>query len=256
MGPLYSLDGGCSDGGHGPLTSTAVFPPQLPTVEHLSYTRPHRLALSHPSRHPQLYINNLNTKTKKSQLKAALLAVFSQFGKVLDVVACKTKKLRGQAWVVFSDVTSAADALRQMQGFPFFDKPLRLAFAKEKSDAVVRAEGGVVGAAGAAAGGKRKRAATAEGAAAGGSEPPSKRAAPAAAAAAFPPPAAPAVVLPSNVLLATGLPMDGSVSGPALEALFGTYPGFKAARFIQERGIAFLEYESESAAVPALQVRA
>jgi RNA recognition motif-containing protein len=50
--------------------------------------------------------------------------VFSQFGKILDIVACKTLKLRGQAWVVFDDVTAATNALRQMQGFPFYDKPM------------------------------------------------------------------------------------------------------------------------------------
>ena len=37
-------------------------------------------------------------------------------------VASKTKSLRGQAWVVFEDVASATSALRQMQGFPFYDK--------------------------------------------------------------------------------------------------------------------------------------
>jgi hypothetical protein len=50
--------------------------------------------------------------------------MFSQFGKVLDVVALKTYRMRGQAWVVFSDVAAATNALRSMQGFPFFDKPI------------------------------------------------------------------------------------------------------------------------------------
>ena len=50
--------------------------------------------------------------------------MFSQFGKVVDVVALKTLRLRGQAWVVFSDVAAATNALRAMQGFPFFDKPI------------------------------------------------------------------------------------------------------------------------------------
>jgi RNA recognition motif-containing protein len=59
-----------------------------------------------------------------AELKKSLYAVFSQFGKILDIVACKTLKLRGQAWVVFDDVTAATNALRQMQGFPFYDKPM------------------------------------------------------------------------------------------------------------------------------------
>jgi RNA recognition motif-containing protein len=75
-----------------------------------------------------IYINNLNEKVKKEELKKSLYAVFSQFGKILDIVACKTLKLRGQAWVVFDDVTAATNALRQMQGFPFYDKPMVRAF--------------------------------------------------------------------------------------------------------------------------------
>jgi U2 small nuclear ribonucleoprotein B'' len=50
--------------------------------------------------------------------------MFSQFGKIVDVVALKTYRLRGQAWVVFADVAAATNALRQMQGFPFFEKPI------------------------------------------------------------------------------------------------------------------------------------
>jgi RNA recognition motif-containing protein len=50
--------------------------------------------------------------------------MFSQFGKIIDVVALKTLRLRGQAWIVFTDVSAATNALRTMQGFPFFDKPI------------------------------------------------------------------------------------------------------------------------------------
>lgn len=50
--------------------------------------------------------------------------MFSQFGRIIDVVAMKTYRLRGQAWVVFTDTAAATNALRTMQGFPFFDKPI------------------------------------------------------------------------------------------------------------------------------------
>ena len=50
--------------------------------------------------------------------------MFSQFGKILEVLAFKTLKHKGQAWVVFEEVSSATNALRQMQGFPFYDKPM------------------------------------------------------------------------------------------------------------------------------------
>lgn len=59
-----------------------------------------------------------------TELKRSLYCLFSQYGRILDVVALKTPKLRGQAWVVFSEVTAASNAVRQMQNFPFYDKPM------------------------------------------------------------------------------------------------------------------------------------
>lgn len=53
-----------------------------------------------------------------------MYALFSQYGKVLDVVAMKTYRLRGQCWVVFEDVGAATSAMRALQGFPFYDKPM------------------------------------------------------------------------------------------------------------------------------------
>ncbi|KAL6513046.1 hypothetical protein OROMI_034634 [Orobanche minor] len=88
-----------------------------------------------------IYINNLNEKIKLDELKKSLHAVFSQFGKILEVLAFKTLKHKGQAWVVFEEVSSATNALRQMQGFPFYDKPMRIQYAKTKSDVIAKADG-------------------------------------------------------------------------------------------------------------------
>jgi U2 small nuclear ribonucleoprotein B'' len=88
-----------------------------------------------------IYIQNLNERIKKEELKRSLYCLFSQFGRILDVVALKTPKLRGQAWVTFSEVTAAGHAVRQMQNFPFYDKPMRLQYAKAKSDCLAKAEG-------------------------------------------------------------------------------------------------------------------
>jgi len=73
-----------------------------------------------------------------SEVKKSLEAMFSQFGTILDVVAMKTLKMKGQAFVVFKDASSATQAMRSMQGFPFHDKPLRIAYAKSKSDVVAK----------------------------------------------------------------------------------------------------------------------
>lgn len=59
-----------------------------------------------------------------AELKRSLYCLFSQYGRILDIVALKTPKLRGQAWVCFSEVTSASNAVRQMQNFPFYEKPM------------------------------------------------------------------------------------------------------------------------------------
>lgn len=58
------------------------------------------------------------------ELKKSLYAIFSQFGEILDIVALKTLKMRGQAFVVFKEIPSASKALQSMQGFPFYDKPM------------------------------------------------------------------------------------------------------------------------------------
>lgn len=71
-----------------------------------------------------IYINNLNEKVQKEELKKSLYAIFSQFGQILDIVALKTLKMRGQAFVIFKEIQSATNALRSMQGFPFYDKPM------------------------------------------------------------------------------------------------------------------------------------
>lgn len=88
-----------------------------------------------------IYINNLNEKIKKDELKKSLYAIFSQFGQILDIVAMTTLKRRGQAFVIFKEIGSASNALRTMQGFPFYDKPMRIAYAKTDSDIVAKLKG-------------------------------------------------------------------------------------------------------------------
>lgn len=59
-----------------------------------------------------------------SELKRSLYALFSQFGQIVEIVAMKTMKMRGQAFVVFKELAAATNALRQLQGFPFYNKPM------------------------------------------------------------------------------------------------------------------------------------
>lgn len=71
-----------------------------------------------------IYVNNLNDKLPKEQLKEELYLLFSQFGTILDVVALKTERMKGQAWISFVTVQSATDAMNSLQGFNFFGKPM------------------------------------------------------------------------------------------------------------------------------------
>uniref|UniRef100_A0A8C8AJ92 Small nuclear ribonucleoprotein polypeptide A n=1 Tax=Otus sunia TaxID=257818 RepID=A0A8C8AJ92_9STRI len=63
-----------------------------------------------------IYINNLNEKIKKDELKKSLYAIFSQFGQILDILVSRSLKMRGQAFVIFKEISSATNALRSMQG--------------------------------------------------------------------------------------------------------------------------------------------
>lgn len=54
----------------------------------------------------------------------ALYTIFTTYGTVLDVVALKTMKMRGQAHIVFRDVNSAGAAMRALQGFSFMGKDM------------------------------------------------------------------------------------------------------------------------------------
>ncbi|KAK0137388.1 U1 small nuclear ribonucleoprotein A [Merluccius polli] len=88
-----------------------------------------------------IYINNLNEKIKKDELKKSLYAIFSQFGQILDILVARNLKMKGQAFVIFKEVNSASNALRSMQGFPFYDKPMRIQYAKLDSDIIAKMKG-------------------------------------------------------------------------------------------------------------------
>ncbi|KAF8741110.1 hypothetical protein AX14_005713 [Amanita brunnescens Koide BX004] len=87
-----------------------------------------------------LYLNNLNDKVTKEELCSQLYALFTTYGKVVDIVASKSKKMRGQAFLVFADQAGATSAMRACEGMLFYDKPMRISYAKTKSYATLRKE--------------------------------------------------------------------------------------------------------------------
>jgi RNA recognition motif-containing protein len=47
-----------------------------------------------------IYVKNINEKVKKDVLKKQLYMLFSQYGRVKQIVACKGIKLRGQVKIL------------------------------------------------------------------------------------------------------------------------------------------------------------
>ncbi|XP_029353068.1 U2 small nuclear ribonucleoprotein B'' isoform X1 [Echeneis naucrates] len=185
-----------------------------------------------------IYINNINDKVKKEELKRSLYALFSQFGQVIDIVAMKTMKMRGQAFVVFKELAAATNALRQLQGFPFYNKPMRIQYAKTDSEVIAKVKGTY--------GDKEKK-----------KDKKKKAQEPAAnltkkpVVGLVPPVLPPAVQVPDNppnyILFLSNLPEE--TNEMMLSMLFNQFPGFKEVRLVPgKHDIAFVEFESESQA--------
>ena len=60
---------------------------------------------------------------------------------MVDVIALRAEGLRGQAWVIFEEVTWASSALREEQGYVFYGKPIQLQYAHQLSDVIARRDG-------------------------------------------------------------------------------------------------------------------
>jgi len=57
-------------------------------------------------------------------MKKTLWGLFKTYGEVLDVVAHNNLRMRGQAFVSFPDAETAKRALREVQRFPLYSKPM------------------------------------------------------------------------------------------------------------------------------------
>mmetsp|Transcript_19393 Transcript_19393/g.28708 ORF Transcript_19393/g.28708 Transcript_19393/m.28708 type:complete len:238 (-) Transcript_19393:23-736(-) len=195
-----------------------------------------------------IYVHNLNEKIKKKTLKKSLHSVFNQFGKILKIIALRGVLLRGQAWVVFEDTVSATNALRQMQNFPFYEKPLKIEYARVQSDIVSIKKGTYVP--------REKKVRqklapkpkkeTAKGdkmdvSTNHNTKPQST----------YHPPKSSGPIQPSNILFATSLPQE--VTKEMLILLFQQYPGYLEVRMVPNQGIAFIEFQEEMQASIALQ---
>ncbi|CAL8329291.1 unnamed protein product [Merluccius merluccius] len=183
-----------------------------------------------------IYINNMNDKVNKEELKRSLYALFSQFGQIVDIVAMKTAKMRGQAFVVFKELAASTNALRQLQGFPFYNKPMRIQYAKTDSEVISKMRGTY--------GDKDKK-----------KEKKKKGPEALTSLAKKPAPVSPhcawCLQVPDNppnyILFLSNLPEE--TNEMMLSMLFNQFPGFKEVRLVPgKHDIAFVEFEGEALA--------
>ena len=88
-----------------------------------------------------LYVNHLNEKIKIDLLRENLYYLFSQFGDVLEINVRKSKKMRGQAFIVYKDVNEATRAKVSLNNFLFLGSRINVDYAKAKSDIIVKIKG-------------------------------------------------------------------------------------------------------------------
>lgn len=215
----------------------------------------------------RVYVRNLEERVKIPDLVETLTAIFSDYGNILEVVAKTNVRAKGQAFVVFDDPTAAARAVEEVQGFEVFKKPMELAIARQRSDALVKKhasgddfelhkrrrvadkERRVAVEQQAEAANKLKRPAGAPDAAA------VARPAKTARGAGLKSTASSAVVpdeyLPPNKILFVQNVSD-DYDMESLSVVFSRFEGFREVRMVPgRRGLAFVEYEAEQGAISA-----
>ncbi|KND91285.1 U1 small nuclear ribonucleoprotein [Tolypocladium ophioglossoides CBS 100239] len=216
-----------------------------------------------------IYVQNLEERVKLEPLTEALKSLFSEFGTVVDIVAKKNVRAKGQAFIVFDGPNDAGIAIDEMQGFELFGKSMKLSMARTRSDKTVeakcnedelevhkrhrQAEKGVLldkRRALEAADGQRN---LKRGAPAGSETRPAKLPRPSGlkSTGATASNVIPDEYLPPNrTLFLQNIPDEYDVE--ALAAIFGRFDGLREIRLVPgRRGIAFVEYEAEQGAITA-----
>ena len=77
-------------------------------------------------------LTNLIQANQESHIviKTSLRGLFKTYGEVLDVVAHKNLRMRGQAFVSFADPGTAKKAMKEVAGFPLYGKPMVMLFLR------------------------------------------------------------------------------------------------------------------------------
>lgn len=192
-----------------------------------------------------LYINNINDKVSLNKLKPVLSKLFGRYGEVIQITAHRNLKMKGQAFVTYSDRKGSERALRKLQGRPVFKKPIRISYARSSSDEYLKVKGDLETI-------EKRKKLKKEREEAKKIEIEKKLE------------ASPAPNLnksqiklwkalpPNNVLLLQNL-KDEYLESKVLETTLTKFAGFERARLIKFRKLAFLDFELESNATECLK---
>jgi U2 small nuclear ribonucleoprotein B'' len=178
-----------------------------------------------------LFVKNLNQSIKLPDLKSCLYEAFSRYGDIHEIVASGAAGKRGFAFVVFTEITMATAAMRALNTKPFLDRPLKIAYAKGKSDVVARIQGTWKPR-------ERKDAKDAK-----GEKPDKAKALPGSS-------KLEGEGRPGAVLFAENLPPE--CTEVMLTMLFRQYPGFEEVRLVAERRVAFCQFKEPNYADQAM----
>ncbi|MEN2496686.1 MAG: hypothetical protein MHMPM18_001175 [Marteilia pararefringens] len=85
-----------------------------------------------------LYLSNLNEKIKKTELKQLLYSIFSPYGLIADIYSSRHPSKKGQAFIIFCNISEAAKAKRALNGANFLGKDLKIEFTKSDSKIVAK----------------------------------------------------------------------------------------------------------------------
>ncbi|KAK2196636.1 bifunctional RNA recognition motif domain/RNA-binding domain superfamily/Nucleotide-binding alpha-beta plait domain superfamily [Babesia duncani] len=167
-----------------------------------------------------LYIKNLNDTINPRDLIVLLYELFIPYGEILDIIAKKSSKLRGQAFVVFSELASAIAAKKGVNGRLILNKEIEIEYAKKQSYKALK-PGDYY----------RLKMSNVN---------------------------KPAEEQPEDInqgdchtVFVENLPND--MQKDAVEVLFKQYPGYKDVRYIEGRGVAFVDFATAYQAEVALQ---
>lgn len=117
------------------LKMSASQPSQTLYISNIAYDKARKDGASrpppHPARRPHLAMNlpdpfacPVLLAAVLTEVRRALYALFSTYGRVVDVVHTRAPRMRGTAFVVFRDLASSTAAMRGLDGESFYGRGL------------------------------------------------------------------------------------------------------------------------------------